>query len=164
MSRRAVNALSAMILLLGTHQDEWRELRTSPSLAQSVVNEVLRIEAPAQLFSRVTATKVDIGGVHIETGQRVAVIYASANRDATQYPDPDRFDIRRNPAGHLTFGSGPHACAGQFLARTELHAVLETLIDQIQTIAVGEPVRKINNVLRGLSNLPTTFIPVQTSQ
>nr|BAA23268.1 hypothetical protein [Nocardioides sp.] len=159
-----VNALSAMLLLLSTDPDQWQELRSSPSLAPSVVNEVLRIEAPAQLFSRVTATRVDLAGTRIEAGERVAVIYASANRDEKKYPDPDRFDIRRNPAGHLAFGSGLHVCAGQFLAKTELRAVLDALIEQIETMTVGEPVRKINNVLRGLSSLPATFVPVQTSR
>lgn len=152
-----VNALGAMISLLGNHPEAWRELQAEPQLAPSAINEVFRIEAPAQLFSRVAAERVELAGVPIEGGQRVAVLYASANRDERQYPDPDRFDVRRNPAGHLTFGIGPHACAGQALARIELRAVLDALLDQVDTIAVGEPVRKINNVLRGLSSLPTSF-------
>jgi cytochrome P450 len=152
-----VNALGAMIALLGTHPDAWRALKADPALAPSAINEVLRIEAPAQLFSRVAAERVELAGVPVEEGQRVAVLYASANRDERQYPDPDRFDVRRNPAGHLTFGIGPHACAGQALARIELRAVLDALLGQVATISVGEPVRKINNVLRGLSALPTTF-------
>lgn len=156
-----VNALSAMILLLGEHPDQWRELRDSPALAPSAVNEVLRIEAPAQLFSRVAVTEVEVGGTRIEAGQRVAVVYASANRDENQYPDPDRFDVRRNPAGHLTFGSGLHVCAGQFLAKTELRAVLDALTAQVETITVGEPARKINNVLRGIRSLPVTFVPAR---
>ncbi|MBY3553905.1 cytochrome P450 [Modestobacter lapidis] len=152
-----VNALGAMIQLLGTHPDAYRELRDDPTLAPSAINEVFRIEAPAQLFSRVAAARVELAGVPIEEGQRVAVLYASANRDERQYPDPDRFDVHRNPAGHLTFGMGPHACAGQALARIELRAVLDALLAQVGGIAVGEPIRKINNVLRGISRLPTTF-------
>jgi cytochrome P450 len=152
-----VNALGAMIQLLGTHPDAWRELKENPALAPSAINEVFRIEAPAQLFSRVAAERVELAGVQIEEGQRVAVVYASANRDERQYPDPDRFDVHRNPAGHLTFGIGPHACAGQALARIELRAVLDALLGQIYTITVGEPIRKINNVLRGLATLPATF-------
>ena len=152
-----VNALGAMVQLLGTHPGAWRELRAEPALVPSAINEVFRIEAPAQLFSRVAACRVELAGVPIEEGERVAVLYASANRDERQYPDPDRFDVRRNPAGHLTFGMGAHACAGQALARIELRAVLEALLDQVGTITVGEPVRKVNNVLRGLRSLPVTF-------
>jgi cytochrome P450 len=152
-----VNALAAMIWLLATHPDAWRELRENPGLSASVVNEVLRIESPAQLFSRVAADGAEVDGVPIEAGQRVAVIYASGNRDENQYPDPDRFDIRRNPAGHLAFGAGLHVCAGQNLAKMELRAVLDALISQVDEITVGEPVRKINNVLRGLTDLPASF-------
>ena len=159
-----VNALAAMIHLLGTHPDQWRELVQTPSLAGSAINEVLRLEAPALMFSRVAATDVQIGGARIGAGDRVAVVYASANRDERQYPDPDRFDVRRNPAGHLTFGAGLHVCAGQFLAKTELRAVLEALINQVGTISVGEPVQKINNVLRGISKLPTSFVPADGSR
>lgn len=154
-----VNALAAMIRLLGEDPAQWRELQRNPELAPSVVNEVLRIEAPAQLFGRMTAVEVEIDGARIEKGQRVAVVYASANRDERKYPDPDRFDIRRNPAGHLTFGAGLHACAGQFLAKLELRAVLDELIEQVDTISVGEPVRKLNNVLRGLTALPASLTP-----
>lgn len=149
-----VNALSAMIHLLGRDPDQWRKLKAHPELVGSVVNEVLRIEAPAQLFGRVAAERVEIGNVLIEEGQRVAIVYASANRDERQYPDPDRFDIHRNPAGHLTFGAGLHACAGQYLAKRELRAMLEALIVQVDEITVGEPLRKVNNVLRGLAQLP----------
>ncbi len=154
-----VNALAAMIQLLGNDPAQWRELQVNPELAPSVVNEVLRIEAPAQLFGRVTATEVEIDGVRIGEGRRVAVVYASGNRDERQYPNPDRFDIRRNPAGHLTFGAGLHACAGQFLAKLELRATLDAMIEQVDTITVGEPVRKLNNVLRGMANLPASFSP-----
>jgi cytochrome P450 len=159
-----VNALAAMIWLLGTHPDAWRELRENPALAPSVVNEVLRIESPAQLFSRVAADGAQVAGVPVEAGERVAVIYASGNRDENQYPDPDRFDIRRNPAGHLAFGAGLHVCAGQNLAKIELRSVLEAMIRQVDEITVGEPVRKINNVLRGLTGLPATFIAHSTAQ
>jgi cytochrome P450 len=159
-----VNGLASMIWLLGTHPESWRELRENPALAPSVVNEVLRIESPAQLFSRVAAEGAQVAGVPVEAGQRVAVLYASGNRDENQYPDPDRFDIRRNPAGHLAFGSGPHVCAGQHLAKLELRAMLDALLAQVGDIAVGEPVRKINNTLRGLVSLPASFTAHEPQQ
>lgn len=152
-----VNALGAMIWLLGSHPDQWRELRTMPKRAAAVVNEVLRIEAPAQLFSRVATEDVDVSGVTIAAGERVAVVYASANRDERRYIDPDRFDIHRNPAGHLAFGTGLHACAGQVLAKIELQTVLEAMIEKVETIAVEEPVRKLNNVVRGFTSIPAVF-------
>lgn len=159
-----VNALAAMIHLFGVHPEQWRQLVEAPAFAPSAVNEVLRLEAPALMFSRVAARDVEIGGVHIGEDERVAVVYASANRDERQYPDPDRFDVRRNPAGHLTFGAGLHVCAGQFLAKTELRAVLDALLEQVETITVEEPVMKINNVLRGLSSLSASFVPAGDSR
>jgi cytochrome P450 len=152
-----VNALAAAIWLLGTHPESWRELRAEPALVPSVVNEVLRIESPAQLFGRMAVEGAQVAGVPVPAGERVAVVYASGNRDENQYPDPDRFDIRRNPAGHLAFGSGLHVCAGQHLAKIELRAVLSAMVEQVDAITVGEPVRKINNVLRGLRSLPASF-------
>ncbi|WP_009478467.1 cytochrome P450 [Rhodococcus sp. JVH1] len=152
-----VNALGAMVWLLGSHPEQWAELRTMPKQAGAVVNEVLRIEAPAQLFSRVAAVDVNLSGFEIAEGERVAVVYASANRDERQYVDPDRFDIHRNPAGHLAFGTGLHACAGQALARLELRTVLEAMIEKVETITVGEPVRKLNNVVRGFTSIPADF-------
>lgn len=154
-----VNALGAMVWLLGSHPDQWQELRSTPSQAGAVVNEVLRIEAPAQLFSRVAAEDVNLSGVEIAEGERVAVVYASANRDERQYPDPDQFDIHRNPAGHLAFGTGLHACAGQALAKMELRAVLEAMIEKVGTVKAGEPVRKLNNVVRGFTSIPAEFTP-----
>lgn len=154
-----VNALGAMVWLLGAHPDQWEELRNSPKQAAAVVNEVLRIEAPAQLFSRVANQDVVLSGVEIAEGERIAVVYGSANRDERQYPDPDRFDIHRNPAGHLAFGTGLHACAGQALAKIELRTVLEAMIEKVDTISVGEPVRKLNNVLRGFVSIPASFTP-----
>ncbi|SEH58158.1 Cytochrome P450 [Mycolicibacterium rutilum] len=154
-----VNALGAMVWLLGSHPEQWQELRRLPHRVNAVVNEVLRIEAPAQLFSRVAAVDADVSGIEIAAGERVAVIYGSANRDERQYPDPDKFDIHRNAAGHLTFGTGLHACAGQVLARIELQAVLESMIERVETLTVGDPTRKLNNVLRGFSHIPATFTP-----
>ncbi|MBS1695935.1 MAG: cytochrome P450 [Actinobacteria bacterium] len=152
-----VNAMGAMLWLLGTHPDQWDELRSLPHRAAAAVNEVLRIESPAQLFSRVAAVDADIAGVPIAAGERVAVLYASGNRDERQYANPDHFDIHRNPAGHLAFGTGLHACAGQILARIELQTVLDAMIGKVETIEVGEPVRKLNNVLRGFATVPAAF-------
>jgi len=157
-----VNAIGAMVQLLAHNPEQWSELQDHPELSPSVVNEVLRIEAPAQFFGRVAARDVEIGGYLIPEGARLAIVYASANRDERQYPDPDSFDIRRNPAGHLTFGAGIHACAGQYLAKLELRAMLDEMIKQVGEITVGEPVRKINNVLRGLSQLPAAFQQART--
>lgn len=84
------------------------------------------MESPIQHFSRVATRDVDLGeGAVIRAGQRAIISYASANRDERNFPEPDRFDIRRRPLDHLAFDMGNHGCAGQGLARLEGHAVFE---------------------------------------
>jgi len=77
------------------------------------------------------------------------MLYGSGNRDERHYPDPDRFDASRNPTDHLTFGYGTHGCAGQALAKIEAHAVLRALASRVRRFEVGEPVRHLNNTVRG---------------
>lgn len=156
-----VNAIGALVLLFGSHPEQWHELRKVPAPVPlgSVISEVLRLASPVQVFSRVAIKDAEIAGRSVSAGERVAVLYGCANRDETQYPDPDRFDMYRNPAAHLAFGSGIHACAGQALALIELRSILQALRRHVDEIRVGEPVFKVNNVLRGLAHLPATFIP-----
>lgn len=154
-----VNAIGALVLLFGTHPDQWQELRSDPAPVPlgSAINEVLRVASPVQVFSRVAIKDSEISGHPIRAGERVAVLYGCANRDEREYSDPNRFDIHRNPAAHLAFGNGIHACAGQALALIELRSVLRALLRQVGEIKVGEPVFKVNNVLRGLAQLPASF-------
>lgn len=87
--------------------------------------------------------------------RRVLHSYGAANRDERHFPDPDRFDVRRTPVDHLGFGYGNHACAGQGLARLEVHAVLGPLAARVRRIELtGEPVRALNNITRGFRSLP----------
>lgn len=104
----------------------------------------------------VTAREVDLGeGVVIPSGARVLHSYGAANRDERQYPDPDRFNVRRNPVDDLAFSYGNHACAGQCLARLEVHAVLKALATRARRIDLdGKPVRSLNNITRSFRSLP----------
>ncbi|WP_052425131.1 cytochrome P450 [Streptomyces fulvoviolaceus] len=124
--------------------------------APSALNEIVRIESPVQVFSRVTTRDVDLGEeVVIPSGARVLHSYGAANRDKRHFPDPDRFDITRNPVDHLGFGYGNHGCAGQGLARLEVHAVLKAMAARVQRIELaGEPVPALSNITRGFRNLP----------
>jgi len=151
-----ISALSSGVWLLARHPEQWEALRADPSLVPSAFNEIVRIESPIQVFSRVTTREVDLGeGVVLPAGARVLHSYGAANRDERHFPDPDRFDVRRNPADHLGFGFGNHGCAGQGLARLEAHAVLRALAERVRHIALdGEPVRALNNITRGFSAPP----------
>lgn len=149
-----ISAISSGMWLFARHPEQWELLCSEPSLAPSAFNEIVRIESPIQVFSRVTTREVDLGeGVVIPPGARVLHSYGAANRDERHFPDPDRFDITRNPVDHLGFGYGNHGCAGQ--ARLEVHAVLKAMAARVQRVELaGEPVRALNNITRGFLNLP----------
>jgi cytochrome P450 len=151
-----ISTISSGMWLFARHPDQWDLLRGDPALVPSAFNEIVRIESPIQVFSRVTTREVDLGeGVVIPSGARVLHGYGAANRDERHFPDPDRFDVRRNPVDHLGFGYGNHACAGQGLARLEVHAVFRALAARVERIElVGEPVRALNNITRGFRSLP----------
>ena len=151
-----VHALGHTIWLFGTHPEQWAALRQSPSLIPQAFREVLRCETPVQLFGRTARTDWSVGDHVVPAGSRLAVLFGSANRDESKWPDADRFDIGRHNFDHLAFGYGLHGCAGQALARLEGEAILEALVGTVDKIDVGQPVRHYNNVLRGLASLPVT--------
>ncbi|MFC8511827.1 cytochrome P450 [Streptomyces sp. NPDC057257] len=153
-----VNTISSAIWLLADHPDQWQLVRTSTEMLRAAVNEVLRMETPVQAFARVTTTDVELDGVHVPAGERVVVLYGSANRDERKWRDPDRFDITRNPVDHVGFGYGAHGCAGQGLARIEIEALLAALAQRVERFEAGRPVRHLNNVIRGLERLPVRLV------
>jgi cytochrome P450 len=89
------------------------------------------------------------------------VLHASANRDERKYPDPDRFDLERDPRDHLGWGHGVHACSGMHLARAEMEVLLQTLLKRVESIDLaGAPTRLINNAAQGYSALPLRLHPL----
>ncbi|MET8331581.1 cytochrome P450 [Streptomyces sp. NPDC005181] len=150
-----VSALASAVKLFAEHPDQWDALRANPSLIPSAFNEVLRLESPVQLFTRVTRREYRADGLTLPAGSRVVVLYGAANRDERQYPDPDRFDIRRGAVDHLAFGYEIHGCAGQGLARLEGHAALAALAKRVERFEItSEPTLKLNNSTRALASLP----------
>ena len=155
-----VHALGSAILCFAEHPDEWDRVRADPTLVPSAFNEVLRLHTPVQTFTRVTTTDVTIDDVVLPAGQRVAVMFGSANRDERRYPEPDRFDVTRNPLDQLAFGRGIHLCVGINLARAEAHALLGALVRRVHRFELaGTPQWKLNNTLHGLASLPVRVVP-----
>lgn len=138
----------------------YRQIRdTDPALIPSVVNEAVRIGSPLRGFTRLAAEDYPLGDVTIPKGDRVLVLYASANRDERRYEDPDRFDVARNPRDHVGWGHGAHTCVGMHLARLEMELLLTALVRQVERIETGAPKRIRNNVLQGFKTLPARFAP-----
>lgn len=153
-----VHALSHAVLMFADNPDQWDLVRAGDVDVLDAFDEVLRHDSPVQAFTRVTTTSVDLAEVSLPAGARVVLLFGSGNRDERHYPDPDRFDITRRPGDHLSFGRGIHACAGQGLARMEAAAILSALAQRVRRWHVGPPVRHLNNVLRGLAELPVEHL------
>jgi cytochrome P450 len=150
-----VHGISAVLYGLATHPDQWARLRADPSLARVAFDEAVRWESPVQTFFRTTTVDTLIGGTVVPARRKVLMSYAAANRDPRRWADPDRFDLDRDPSGHMGFGMGLHQCVGQHVARLEAEAVLTALARRVATIELTGPVRRHhNNTLRALASLP----------
>jgi cytochrome P450 len=149
-----INGIGSTVWMLARDPEQWKILKDDPSLIPAAFNEGLRMETPISIWARGCRQGAEIDGTTIPPGSRMCVLLASANRDERHYPDPDRYDVRRDPHDHIAFGHGIHSCVGSSLARTEAHAVLTALINQVTTMECGEPAREPHNTTRGLAHLP----------
>jgi len=128
-----ISATSQLIWQLSQNPEAWRLLRDDPSLCRKAVNEAVRLGTPIRSFTRTTTQDVEIGHVTIPAGNRVMMLFASANRDERVYPKPDQFDLTRPALRHLGFGLGIHMCVGMHLAQLEMIALLEAMCSTIRS-------------------------------
>ena len=151
-----IYAIGSGVWLFANHPEQWQKLRELPPLMPSAIAEILRMEAPIQSFSRLLTREYDLDGVVLPAGSRAITFYGAANRDERQFPNADTFDVTRNPAEHLAFGSGPHACIGMHIARLEMAAIFRALAARVRRFHIEEEVRSLNHVLRGFAKLVVT--------
>lgn len=154
--------LASGMLRLATEPDLQDRLRADPSLLNTFVDEILRLDSPVQGLFRTAVEDTEIGGVPIPKGSHLWVLYASGNRDAAQYPDPQRLDVERsNSRTHLAFGQGAHYCLGAPLARAEGRIGFEVLLDRLDDIRLVEGRNRFEYeptfVLHGLKELHVAF-------
>jgi cytochrome P450 family 142 subfamily A polypeptide 1 len=121
------NGLSGGMQLLIENPDERQKLLARPELLPSAVEEMVRVVSPVHSFARTATQRTKLGDKTIEEGQRILLLYPSANRDEDVFEDADSFRVDRNPA-HLGFGLGPHFCLGANLARMEMRVAFEELL------------------------------------
>jgi cytochrome P450 len=155
-----VNLLGNGLLALLTHPDQLARLSSHSDLMPSAVEEMLRFESPVQRATfRLTTETLQIGEATIEKGQQVSAVIGAANRDPDQFPQPDLFDITRQPNRHLAFGLGIHFCLGAPLARTEARIGFTRLLEQWPRLQLtGQaPDWNANTFFRGLRTLPVAF-------
>ncbi|MGY1807030.1 cytochrome P450 [Blastococcus sp. SYSU D00669] len=151
------NGLPGGLIALLQHPEQLAAVRADPSLLPSAVDEMLRWWTPVMVFRRTaTATAaVELAGTRIGAGDKVVVSFTSANRDEAVFADPDRFDVRRAPNPHLSFGHGPHFCLGAQLAKAQMRALFGALLRRTSTLRLdGEPALLRSNFQRGVKRLP----------
>ncbi|MEI7593887.1 MAG: cytochrome P450 [Actinomycetes bacterium] len=147
--------LSSGMHALLQHPDQMAELRDDPTLIPGAVEEMLRWANPLHYFRRTATAQTELDGQTIAEGDKVAMVYTSANRDESIFADPHRFDIHRDPNPHLSFGIAEHFCLGVHLARLEGRVFFEELLSRFSSIELtGEPRRQRSNLNNALKSLP----------
>jgi cytochrome P450 len=120
------------LLHLLSHPDQLDLVRADTGLLAAAIEESLRLEPAAASIDRYATRDVELGGAQIAKGDLLTISLAAANRDPATFPDPERFDIRReNAVRHTAFAGGPHVCLGMHLARLEAHTALAQLLDRL---------------------------------
>ncbi len=154
--------LARGIFTLLRNREQYEALSADPGLVDGAVEEILRFDVPSEgAFLRVATEDVQLSVGNIEKGCAVQASLAAANRDQSHFSDPERFDIRRAPNPHLTFGAGAHFCVGAPLARLELQIALGTLASRFPGLRLAVPVAGVryaeDTLVRALLSLPVTW-------
>ena len=150
-----VNTMGNGMRALLSAPEQWQRVvggEVDPSVA---VEEMIRWDGPLQMFERwVLEDGVEIGGRRFAVGERIGMLFGSANRDPARFPDPDRFDIGRGDGTHIGFGGGLHFCIGAPLARLEIAAALDRLRTEVPDLRlITEPEYEPSFVIRGFTAL-----------
>lgn len=153
---------SNALLYLSENPGQRQRLLDAPALIPLAIEELLRFEAPVHAFARNVTVDTEIGGEPIKAGEKVYMLWASANRDPDQFADADVVDFERRPNRHLTFGVGGHRCLGAPLARLEMRIMLEEVLQRLPDFRIDpEGVRHpvTVTIIWGRTSLPATFTP-----
>jgi hypothetical protein len=150
------NALSTMLVILDRRRDLRARLGAERGAIKRAVEEFLRYETPVQGLSRLLTRDLELHGRKLRAGERVHLLYGSANRDERAFEHPEELDVTRDPNPHLTFGFGVHFCLGAYLARMELRIALEEWLARVPDYRVdaGGLVRVQSFTNRGYCKVP----------
>ena len=144
------------LVRLAEYPEQRARIARDPSLVSDAFDEICRYDMPTQLLGRTLRRDVQLHGQTLRAGQPVMFLYASANHDPREFPDPDRFDIGRRPPRILTFGAGAHQCLGRHVARMEGRICLEEILARFPNYEVDldRAVRLHTEFVQGFSSLP----------
>ncbi len=144
------------------HPDEHRKLTANPALLPLAVEEMLRWVSPIQNMNRTATRDVELAGARVRAGDKLLLLYPSANRDAAVFARAHEFHVDREPNDHVAFGHGVHFCLGASLARLELRVMFETLLARLPDLALAtaDPLpRRPSNFIVGIEQMPVVFTP-----
>jgi len=156
------HVISGGMYELLTHPDQYQMLTEDRSRMPVAVEEMLRWVSPIKNMARTMTRDVDLHGQTLSKGQKLLLLYPSANRDESMFDDPESFDITRTPNDHIAFGFGAHFCLGNRLARMELSVMFDRLLERLPDLALagdGEPPKRAANFVSGYETMPVTFTP-----
>ena len=147
----SVNGFGNGLVAALSTEEQWTKLISNiDGLTDTAVDEFLRFDAPLHLFERTATEEVEVGGVTVKPGQKIAALLGSANRDEEIFENADRLDLARSPNPHIGFGAGIHFCIGAPLARQEMQISLPALLHRFPKLElVQTPLRRPTFVLRG---------------
>jgi cholest-4-en-3-one 26-monooxygenase len=160
-TRHTLSGGTRQVLL---HPDQHQRLINDLDLLPNAIEEMLRWTAPVKNMARTMTADVDFHGTQLKQGEKMILLFESANFDEKVFEDPERFDIERYPNNHLAFGFGTHFCLGNQLARLELSIMQTKLLQRLPDLRLASddelPLRPANFV-SGLEKMPVVFTPTQ---
>src|SRR3954451_4385607 len=137
-----VNVSGNGLLALLRHPDQLARLRADRALLPTAIEELMRFDPPLQLFERTATEDVEIAGITVERGQKIAALLGSADHDPAVFTDPEALDVGRADNPHISFGAGIHFCIGAPLARVELQASFGALLGRTSRLELVRPARR----------------------
>ena len=144
------------------HHDQWEQLVADPDLLPGAIEEMLRWTSPVKNMCRTLTADTEFHGASLKSGEKIMLMFESANFDESVFGDPESFRIDRNPNSHLAFGFGSHFCLGNQLARLELRLMLSKVLKRLPDLRLADgaelPLRPANFV-SGLESMPVVFTP-----
>ncbi len=156
------HVISGGMYELLTHPDQYALLAAERERRPLAVEEMLRWVSPIKNMARTATRDVELHGQTIAEGQKLLLLYPSANRDERNFDAPEQFDVTRTPNDHMAFGFGAHFCLGNRLARMELAVMFDQLFERLPDLALAsdtEPPKRAANFVSGYETMPVTFTP-----
>jgi cytochrome P450 family 142 subfamily A polypeptide 1 len=156
------HVMTGGVFQLLTDRDRWEQVRRDRDLMPTTVEEMLRWVSPIKNMARTVTQEVEMRGKVLTPGEKVLLLYPSANRDKDVFEHPFTFDVARSPNDHLAFGVGPHFCLGASLARLEITVLVDRLLERLpdlELVESTEPAYRPANFVSGYEDMPVRFTP-----